>query len=286
MNAPILRTQSDILSLANNLTLNTAHNRWTDVQVYAAMNMALAYWYKRVQVPFFYTVPGGFINTSLEYTLPDYMEGPMDVQSLRYQDYPYLVTTLDGLPMWFDIDNYSIEANATGGRTLRLGSYYYSSEARILWYGYNGPVPTTIPTLNAGIDADDTTLTLASIPTVGRSGYIKIGSEWMQYAGTAEGAITLTLSNLVRGVNGTTAASHLTAASVEWGVSMDRGDLLNALLDSTRRYMMELKLMEDSTIANDVYKNQLNYYEGRDKVFWRAYAPSRAPKFRLGPRGM
>lgn len=284
MISPILRTQSEVLSLVNNLTSNTAHNRWTDVQVYASMNMALTYWRNRVQVPYLYTITDGFTDTTQEYALPDYIEGSMDVQALNYQNYPYLYPLIDSTN-WYDIQAYRVEPNATGGRTLRLADYMYSTGGRIIWYGYNGPVPETIPTLNAGIDADDTTLTLAAVPTVGRSGYIKIGSEWMQYSGTAEGSSTLTLSNLIRGVNGTTAASHLSAASVSWGIAMDRGDLLNALLDSTRRYMMELKLMEDSTIANDVYKNQLNYYEGRDKLFWRSYAPSRAPKFRLGHRG-
>src|SRR4051812_46502842 len=98
---PILRSQSDILSLVNDATLNTSHNRWTDVQVYASLNRALAGWYGRVLVPFYYTISGGFVNTETDYTLPDYMEGPLDVQALRYQFYPYIYTTLGGAPIWY-----------------------------------------------------------------------------------------------------------------------------------------------------------------------------------------
>ena len=66
-------------------------------------------------------------------------------------------------------------------------------------------------TLNGAIDASTQSIILNSVtgfPTGG--GLIKIGTEQINYAGIASS----TLTGCVRGVNGTTAASHLNSASV------------------------------------------------------------------------
>lgn len=66
-------------------------------------------------------------------------------------------------------------------------------------------------TLSGGITATQTTITLTSVtnfPTNG--GIIKIDSEIMSYSGVAG----TSLYGLTRGISGTTAASHLTAAAV------------------------------------------------------------------------
>jgi hypothetical protein len=68
-------------------------------------------------------------------------------------------------------------------------------------------------TLNGGISATATTLTLTSVtgfPTTG--GLIRIDSEDIRYSGVD--AVALTLTGLLRGQNSTTAASHLTTAGV------------------------------------------------------------------------
>lgn len=70
---------------------------------------------------------------------------------------------------------------------------------------------TAFSTLNGGITATATTLTLAStasFPTTG--GIIRIDSEDISYTGVS-GA---TLTGLIRGINGTTAAPHTTGANV------------------------------------------------------------------------
>jgi len=75
----------------------------------------------------------------------------------------------------------------------------------------NNPFATAYNTLNGGIDATQTTLTLTSstsFPVGG--GIIKIGTEQMTY-NLKSGS---NLIGLVRGYNGTTAASHSTGAAV------------------------------------------------------------------------
>jgi hypothetical protein len=65
-------------------------------------------------------------------------------------------------------------------------------------------------TLNGAIDADDTTITLTSTVGLATSGFIKIDNETIVYSNISGNQ----LLNCARGQANTTAASHLTAASV------------------------------------------------------------------------
>ena len=65
-------------------------------------------------------------------------------------------------------------------------------------------------TLNGGIDADDTTITLANASNLPTQGFINIDNETIGYQNIVGNQIL----NAWRGQNGTTAASHSTAASV------------------------------------------------------------------------
>ena len=65
-------------------------------------------------------------------------------------------------------------------------------------------------TLSSGINATDTSLTVASGTNFPNSGVVQIDSEIIAYAGKS----TNTLTGLTRGYNGTTPASHLSAAGV------------------------------------------------------------------------
>jgi len=75
----------------------------------------------------------------------------------------------------------------------------------------NNPFTTMYSTLNGGITATQTTILLTSGTTfVSLPGIILIDSEQIYY----DTKITNTLSGIIRGYNGTTAASHLTGAAV------------------------------------------------------------------------
>ena len=69
-------------------------------------------------------------------------------------------------------------------------------------------IPQT--TLVGGIDADDTTITLASAANLPTQGFVNIGSETIAYQNIVGNQIV----NAWRGQNGTTAASHLTGVDV------------------------------------------------------------------------
>jgi hypothetical protein len=76
----------------------------------------------------------------------------------------------------------------------------------------SGMENTTDITLDGGISATDTTITLSSTSGLASVGFIKIGSETISY--TNVDPTTNELQNCWRGQNGTTAAAHLTGVSI------------------------------------------------------------------------
>jgi hypothetical protein len=80
-----------------------------------------------------------------------------------------------------------------------------------VWYQrLDGQTSSVGTTLNGGITATDTTITLTSVAGLPATGFLLIDSETVQY-GYISGNV---LTNCFRGQNGTTAASHLTGAAV------------------------------------------------------------------------
>jgi hypothetical protein len=74
----------------------------------------------------------------------------------------------------------------------------------------SGATNPTTATLNGAITATDTTITLNSTAGLASSGFIQIGNEVISYPNVSGNQ----LLNCARGQNNTTAASHLTAATV------------------------------------------------------------------------
>ena len=283
----ILRSQTEILSQLETLLADTANDRWTHANIYAAMNMALDQWRGRVQVPMLYTISGGYVGGTHEYSLPDYIDGPITPQQKHYINDWYRFTGLsDDSLIWTDILEYTIEQTASGGRMIRFNYQPYEDAGRVLWWGHQGPVPTALPVTSATIDSDDTSVTLTTKPTIGKAGYIKIDSEWMQYSGVTEAASTLTLTNLLRAQNGTAAASHTGGATVTWGVAMDDPGLLRQLSDQARTHLMEMWLSNPSSRETAHYEKQMVFYQQRADAYWRRYTSGRPTKFNLSWRGV
>jgi hypothetical protein len=74
----------------------------------------------------------------------------------------------------------------------------------------SGQESVTAVTLNGGISATDTTITVSDASSLTTSGFIKIGNETISYPNVSGNQ----LINCARGQNGTTAAAHLTGAAL------------------------------------------------------------------------
>ena len=122
----------------------------------------------------------------------------------------------------------SMTPYVTIGPTFQTPAYGWGTG---LWGGI--VIPSAATTLNGAINNSVTTITVVSTSAFPASGIIDIDTELITYTGKT----ATTFTGCVRGANGTTAASHLTAATVtnatvwqQWGedssvttVSLDPG---------------------------------------------------------------
>lgn len=80
-----------------------------------------------------------------------------------------------------------------------------------VWFNrQSGQENTTSVTLDGGISASDTTITVSSVAGLATAGFIKIGNETISYPNIVGNQLV----NCARGQNNTTAAAHLTAAAI------------------------------------------------------------------------
>lgn len=265
---------------------DSGSSRWaSDAQVYRGMNEALRKWGDKCAVPMLYTITGGFVSGTYDYTLPDYVDGPIRVEHKRPVGLDY-DSGDDTSRIWETVTAYDVVPNSTGGRVLRLHYSPESVDAQIIFYAKQGPIPVaaTAPTLNADMTTSSTTLTIGSKPVVARAGYVKIDNEWMSYAGVTEGASSLTLNNLVRGLFSTTAATHDgtgTPASVKWGVGTHNIRLYNHMNYMTCAYLHKLYLNKAIADQRDHHMDQMRYYMQVAMEEWRAIPQAKPVQFKL-----
>jgi hypothetical protein len=282
---PELRTQSEILQTIKNIMRDTANNRWTANEIYTAINQSLDKWSNRVRVPYLYTITDGFETSTHEYTLPYYVRPPLDVQQKRYTGVSVGDLQLDldtGSHTWIDVPAWELEPDGAGGQTLRLGILPYEVDGRVIWWGANGHVPLSVPNTSAAITTTTaTSLTLTGVPNIGNAGFVKIDQEIIAYAGKSQSATITTLSNLVRGYAGTTAATHLITTPCYWMVAAHREDLFTQLADQSRAYLYSLFLTDAAPREIEHHTFQMRYWQQSADEFWKRYTPNRSPRMRL-----
>lgn len=275
-----LRSQTELLAEMEARLRDTSNARWSDAEIYQALNDALDTWYGKVAAPHLYTVPGGWLASTFTYSLPAYLRPPLYPEVERPIPYDHeidVATTYTWVPV-----SAVTEPDGSGGLTLRLLQPPHNLDGRIRWYAPNSRVPTTLPTTSGSTADTATSMTLGSAVDVEDAGYVKVGSEWIAYAGVTRNASTTVLNNLVRGLYGTTAATHNTGASVAWGVAVDDRRLWQQLRDQTQANCYRMEIGDGSVHETSRYEQYMNYYQTRADQFWPTYAPVR-PAPRLVP---
>ena len=284
---PYLKSQADILADLQVLMRDPTPTRWTAVEFYHALNRGLDQWWDRVMIENVYTVSGGWVSGTYEYSLPSYITEPVRPQVLRTRPiYPDLRIDDTTTTTWIDVPGYKVVPDGDGTLSLKLLVVPYSLEGQILWWTENGHVPTTLATVNTQLEVAATSLIADGELDVGESGWVKIGAEWMGYAGLTRAAATTTLNNLVRGVNGTTDAQHIATANIEWGIAADKPSLWRQLYDQIVTHLHEYYLTDASARERDHHERQVSFYQKRADVYWESYVPSFTPKLVLTVGGI
>jgi hypothetical protein len=269
MNIHIL-TQYELLQRINRQLRDTVNERWSTIEKYDAINHAVQKWGTKVMVPYVYSLDDWVSNTR-EYSLPAYVHEPLDPQ---YK--------IDGEDIWGTFPAYEVMPTTGSGTLLVLAFYPPSVDARVIWWTRNSIVPTTVTTVSVELSAVATSLTVASAIDVADAGFIKIDSEWIQYAGRVRGASTTVLSNLVRACFGTTAAVHTTTTSVYWGVAVHRTDLYEQLFHQAAAYLFSLFLTDGSAQEREQHQFNMRWNQQEADKYWPNHTMPRAPKMVLG----
>jgi hypothetical protein len=251
--------------------VQTTNALWTDAEVMNALNDSVEMWGDRVLVPFVYTISGGFVTGTEEYTLPDYVQPPIDLQ--------YLVSG-DAIP-WRDIEMYDLYPTTGGQTILRLPISLPTASGQVIYWTRPSAFPSEAPTLKTTINSSATSLVLTSAPYVGRTGHLKIDNEWLSYADFTEASGELTLLNLTRGLNGTTAATHTAPVSVYWGMALHRSDLVQQLRFQTLANLHSLHTSSAAPKEREFHSSMMQYWQTQADRYWKGFAPARHPKGRL-----
>lgn len=285
---PEAQKQSDIAGLILRAMNVTAGTRFTLAQTYLAMNNALMTMGERAAMPFQYLFD--ITNGTREYTLPIYMDGPAITVQWKSRTWPWNVDlgAEDDSRVWDTILMWQIYPNATGTRTLRFHVDPPTTEGRILYHVTPYPIPTpsngTLPVTDAEISSSATSVVLTTKPIIGRNGYIKIGSEWMEYHGYTEASTKYTLTNLVRGIFGTTAATQTITSTVEWGLAFDNPMMYDILQHETIANLCSLYMLNpgaDGSKYEDMWRREKQLaFEGWMKV--AGSRPSQGRPFNMG----
>ena len=106
----------------------------------------------------------------------------------------------------------------------------------------------------------------------------------MFYAGVTEGASTTTLGNLLRGINGTTAATHdgtSSPATVVWGVACDDMRHWSWLEALAGVYLHSLFANRASDTQRAHHEFMLRYLEKKATDYEKMVAPGHTSRARL-----
>ena len=259
---PVVRSQTQLLADLEAQLRDTGNVKWTDEELYRAINRGVRGWDSRVSFPAFYTFTTSADVT--EYSLPFYMNMPLVIQEQP--------ANANG---WIDLMAWQMYPSATGS-TIRLRSPR-DGQVRIIYRAHNGSVPL-VPagmTLVATIAADDTSVAINNNNAypLGRTGYILMGEEWVQYSGISTASADTTLSNLERGALGSGAASHAGSSAAVWGVAAPEERLFDQLINQAAAQAHSFMLINSPARETEHHQWAMRWHQQQADEFWATYTP-------------
>ncbi len=271
-----LRNQLDLLNNVESHMRDASNYRWSEVEIYGALNDAVRSWHGRVSVPAIYTPTTNWPDSVHVIDIPTGIDPQTAVLQIRYMP----VENSEQVDVWYDIAGWRTEPTEAFGGQMRV-NFQPTSAYRLLYWITNGPMPVTVPALGGELNTTATSVTLTSTAEVGDNGFLLIDNEWMHYRGVERGAATLTCQNLTRGLLTSVAATHAELTPVYWCVATMRQDLYNQLLDQARAMLHELTLIAAAPQSRDVHERMVSYYQARADAFWRRHWPTRAARWKV-----
>jgi hypothetical protein len=262
-----LVTQTELLGgLRTQMRDTGATKRWSDAEIYGAINEALTHWHNRVTTLHVYqtTISGGH----------DIVPLPAYVGKVKY-----LQNLNTGGERWAELTMWDIHPDATGLRSIHIYGAY-AGTLHVVHERANGPVPSSIATTSGSMTATSDTVAVTTNADVEPCGWIKVDGEWMAYSGVNRAASSVTLLNLARGQYETTAATHNNGVTVHWGVAAPDRVLYVQLYDQVRALLHAMYLTDAADTEKAHHERYMNYFQGRADQFWLRHA-ARGPRLRI-----
>ncbi len=260
---PVVRSQTQLLADLEAQLRDTGNAKWTDEELYRAINRGVRGWDSRVSFPAFYT----FTTSAdvVEYSLPFYMNTPLVIQEQP--------SNANG---WIDLMAWQMYPSATGS-TIRLRTPR-DGQVRVIYRARNGSVPLlpSTMTLVSDLPADHTAYTQVNNNNkygVGRTGFVLIEEEWIRYTGIGTQTADLFLSNLTRGDQDTVAALHTAAKTVTWGVAAPEERLFDQLINQAAAQAHSFMLINSPARETEHHQWAMRWHQQQADEFWATYTP-------------
>lgn len=246
---------------------DVAGERWSATEFELAINQVMADWVGRVSVPV--SAPATFVAGTLEYALPEYVQGGGGLHPQWRDD--------EGI--WHDYMAYTVQSDGEGAFLLRFFGDPGSRVGRMIYWIANGMWPLGDSVLAGSLASDGESVAI-SAENAPAHGFVRIGDEWVQWAGVERGA-TVRLLNLRRGQYGTVAAAHNAGAGLEWGIALPSAELMQVLGYQLAATLHRMYLSDGSAQERSQHERMVAYYDGQVMQFWRRWTPRR-PRVRVG----
>lgn len=284
---PFLRSQTELLADIEAQMRDTNNERWSEAEIYRAINQALLTWKDKVTNPFVFTITGGWLGSDYDYVLPNYVRPPLYPQLKRlvpYNEYDILDSSTS---TWQNLVGWELESDGAGGLAIRWSGPPRTLDGRVLFYAPNSRVPLTLPVTSGSTAADATTVVLSTVVDVDDVGFVKIEGEYKAYAGLTRGTSTTTLLNIVPALYGTSAAVHDSGSTVTWCVGVDNMGLYYLLYRQVKALLNEYKLVHGGVQETSRYEKMMGYHQGMADTWFATYKPSRpSPKLVLNRKAV
>lgn len=274
-----LQLRTEILTMLG----DTSNARWTDAQVYTAINQALAMWGGRVLTPHLYQPTDyAWDNNTYEYTLPNYIDEryiqPQQRRTIPYNGYPM---TSDGTETWVDVVGWSVEPTTTGGRKLRFQSVPFAVDARIIYWAQAPQVFTTIPTLTSNFLSTSTTIAFSANATNSYPGicYLKTEDEYVLATYSTRIASTITYNVVAKGLFNTFTDTANSGTNVYMAVVAPDERLFVQLHDQAMAILHRLRFGLASPEERSVHGQMIQLYQSQADKFWKSWTPNRPIKW-------
>ena len=284
----VVRPVSDILGRLRVEMRDPVGRRWTDAEIYNAINRALDTWSSRVYIPCLYDIAADLQSDVIEYAIPYYIRSPFMLE--RKVERWEWVSQSDN-ESWSSVEGAKAIPDGSGGQLLWVeagSSWLTQQDIRIRWEAEVGHIPTA-PVVSIGtITDDDVSLVVDAeiFDTVGDVGFVKMDEEIMQYSGVSQSSSSITLLGLIRGCSGSTAATHAAGTTVEWCIPYDVASLYNVLSVQTKSYMQEFPMTDASEKETAHHQWLMRWYQQTADDFWTTWLPNRQPQFRLSKQAV